>query len=176
MSRYLSRPGFILSLILRHYLTQVGSTNTSWVSAAAGNSWVFWTGSGSTSLLDMCTASGGGPLKQPSLLSALLPCQALLHIVYYISVPYHPCASDVWDGEALKRRAARHKTSRVQWHTRSTRFAVWKLRRRAPPRHRMRLAALPGQVHLCSMQYAHTGLQPLACGNAGQSLAVGEHL
>jgi len=27
----------------------------------------------------MCTASGGGPLKQPSLLSALLPCQALLH-------------------------------------------------------------------------------------------------
>jgi len=26
--------------------------------------WVFWTGSGSTSLLDTCTASGGGPLGQ----------------------------------------------------------------------------------------------------------------
>jgi len=41
--------------------------------------WVFWTGSGSTSLLDMCTASGGGPLGQPCFLSALLPCQSLLH-------------------------------------------------------------------------------------------------
>jgi len=40
--------------------------------------WVFWTGSGPTSLLDMCTASGGGPLGQPCFLSALLPRKSLL--------------------------------------------------------------------------------------------------
>jgi len=33
---------------------------------------VFWTGSGSTSLLDICTASGGGPLGQPRFFPALL--------------------------------------------------------------------------------------------------------
>jgi len=51
---------------------------SSWVSAAAGNFWVFWTGSGPTSLLDMCTAWGGGPLGQPCFFPALLPCQSLL--------------------------------------------------------------------------------------------------
>jgi len=34
--------------------------------------WVFWAGSGSTSLLDICTASGGGPLGQPRFFPALL--------------------------------------------------------------------------------------------------------
>jgi len=36
------------------------------------------------SWLDMWTASGGGPLGQLSLFSALLPCQALLHDAYCI--------------------------------------------------------------------------------------------
>jgi len=45
---------------------------SSWVSAAAGHFvWVFRTGSGSTSLLDMCSASGGGPLGQ---LTLFQPC------------------------------------------------------------------------------------------------------
>jgi len=48
---------------------------TSWVSAAAGNFWVLWTGSGPTGLLDMCTALGGGPLGQLS--SFFQPC---LHV------------------------------------------------------------------------------------------------
>jgi len=50
---------------------------SSWVSAAAGNflgvlDW-FWV----YKLAGHCTASGGGPLGQPSFFSALLPCQAL---------------------------------------------------------------------------------------------------
>jgi len=46
--------------------------------------WVFWTGSGPTSgptgsLLDMCTASGGGPLGQLSPVSSLACMPSLLH-------------------------------------------------------------------------------------------------
>jgi len=61
---------------------------SSWVSAAAGNFWVFWTGSGSASLLDMCTASGGGPFRTTQLFLALLPCQALLH---WAQLWFQPC-------------------------------------------------------------------------------------
>jgi len=38
---------------------------------------VFWTGTGSTSLQDMCTALGSGPLGQPSLVLAMLACSSL---------------------------------------------------------------------------------------------------
>jgi len=47
---------------------------SSWVSAAAGNVWAFWTGSGPKSLQDRHIASGGGPLGQPNLAQPCLAC------------------------------------------------------------------------------------------------------
>jgi len=44
--------------------------------------WVFWTNSGPTSLLDMCTASGGGALGQVS--PAFQPC---LHAIPLTRLP-----------------------------------------------------------------------------------------
>jgi len=79
-----------------------------------GNFWVFWTGSGSTSLLDMCTASGGSPLGQ---LSFFQPCLHVIlltwlsveqTIVYHPSVHVHTSLGGGQDGKPPWRARTKH--------------------------------------------------------------------